>query len=175
MRGRVLASKVGPSVRPSSSRVREALFSMIGQDLEGVSVLDGFGGSGLLSFEAVSRGATVTTVERNRGAALAIQANAAQLDVRLDLRTSDLRSVLGAASWDVVILDPPYADDPIDWVAAAASAVEHTLVIEHRSGADMPPRVGGLLLEKQRHYGDSVLSVYRRGSASTLDEVDVVV
>ena len=62
LRGRVVPGKVRPGVRPTSSRVREALFSMVGQDLEGVRVLDAFGGSGLLSFEAYSRGAIVTTV-----------------------------------------------------------------------------------------------------------------
>ena len=174
MRGRVLGSKVGAGVRPTSSRVREAMFSIIGQDLTGVSVLDAFGGTGLLSFEALSRGATVTTVERNRGAARAIKANADQFGVGLDLRNADVRGVLASASWDVVIMDPPYSDDPVEWVAEAASAVDELLVIEHRSGLEMPPRVGALSFEKQRRYGDSTLSVYRRRALTQLDESDVV-
>ena len=86
MRGRVLKGKVGPGVRPTASRVREALFSILGQDLGGRDFLDGFGGSGLITFEAISRGATVTTVERNRTIASGIQASAAQLSVEIDLR-----------------------------------------------------------------------------------------
>jgi 16S rRNA (guanine(966)-N(2))-methyltransferase RsmD len=174
MRGRILASKVTDGVRPTTSRVREAMFSMVGQDLSGVTLLDAFGGTGLLSFEALSRGATVTTVERNGRAARGIQANAAELCVRLDLRTSDARSVLGTGTWDVVILDPPYADDPVSWVAEAASAVGEILVIEHNTGAEMPARVGGLSLEKTRKYGDCSLSVFRRGSAASLEEAAVI-
>lgn len=174
LRGRVLASKVAAGVRPTSSRVREALFSMVGQNLEGVSVLDGFGGSGLLTFEAVSRGAVVTTVERNRGVARVLQANADNLKVRLDLRIADVRSVLGAGTWKIVLLDPPYADDPVEWGAQASSAAEDMLVIEHKSGPEMPQRIGGLELERSRRYGDSVLSIYRRRSLPGLNEVDVV-
>ncbi|MCE7957512.1 MAG: 16S rRNA (guanine(966)-N(2))-methyltransferase RsmD, partial [Acidobacteria bacterium ACB2] len=64
LRGRVLEG-VPAGVRPTASRVREALFSMVGQDLRGWSVLDAFGGTGLLALEAVSRGAApVVVVER---------------------------------------------------------------------------------------------------------------
>ena len=103
LRGRVLPSKLGPGVRPTTSRVREALFSMVGQDLSGWTVLDAFGGSGLLAFESVSRGADrVTVVERNGRAAAAIRAAAGALGVRIDLRVQDASSVLGTATWDSV-------------------------------------------------------------------------
>ena len=116
----------------------------------------------------------MTTVERNRNAVRSILANADQLGVGLDLRNTDVRGVLATASWDVVIMDPPYSDDPVEWVAEAASAVEGMLVIEHRAGLEMPPRVGALSLEKQRRYGDSTLSVYRRRALTQFDEPDVV-
>ena len=124
LRGRVVPGKVRSGVRPTSSRVREALFSMVGQDLTGVTVLDAFGGSGLLSFEAYSRGATVTTVERHRATARQIQEAAQSLGANIDLRMDDARNVLSSGSWDVVLMDPPYKDDPIEWAAAAASATE---------------------------------------------------
>ena len=174
MRGRVLASKVKLGVRPTSSRVREAMFSILGQDLSGQAVLDGFGGSGLLSFEALSRGAQVTTVERHRGAAGGIKANAEHLGVTLDLRVGDLRNVLPTGQWDVVILDPPYAEDPIEWVAEASAATAHVLIIEHRSGVLMPETVGGLVCDRSRRYGNSSLTVYRRRPLASLDEADVV-
>ncbi len=174
MRGRVLTSKVRTGVRPTSSRVREALFSMLGQDLSDVTVLDGFGGSGLISFEAMSRGAEVTTVERNRPAAAAIKSNAEHLKVKMDLRITDLRNVLASGQWDVVILDPPYADDPVEWVAEASACVREVLVIEHKSGASLPEQVGALIQDVSRRYGDSSLTIYRRGPDSSLEEADVV-
>ncbi len=164
LRGRVVPGSVPKGVRPTSSRVREAMFSMIGQVLDGVTVLDGFGGSGLLTFEAASRGATVTTVERNRSIARELRERAAKLGVTLDLRSGDARNTLSSGSWDIVILDPPYADDPVDWVSAGASATDSMLVIEHAAGTVMPATVGNLSLDRSRRYGDSTLTIYRRGA-----------
>ena len=169
-----MPAKVQRGVRPTSSRVREALFSIIGQDLSGVSVLDAFGGSGLLSFEAASRGARVTTVERQRGAAQAIRSNAIHLDVSIDLRVADVRGVLASGTWGVVLMDPPYADDPVEWVAEATPAVEDVLVIEHQADAGMPADIGGLHLERSKRYGGTTLSVYRRRADPRLDEASVV-
>ena len=162
MRGRVVGGKVRPGVRPTSSRVREALFSIVGQHLEGVTVLDAFGGSGLLTFESLSRGAKVTTVERNRSAAREIRAAADVLGVSLDLRVDDVRNVLSAGEWDVVLMDPPYADDPVDWVSTGVCAAREMLVIEHRSGAVLPGSVGSFEQDRSRRHGDSVLTIYRR-------------
>ena len=162
LRGRVVGGKVRTGVRPTSSRVREALFSIIGQDLEGRTVLDAFGGSGMLTFEACSRGATVTTVERNRAAAMGIQRAAAQLDCRLDLRVDDVRNVATTGSWTIVIMDPPYAEDPVDWLEVGSTAAEELLVIEHRSGVSMPIRIANFEQERSRRYGDSTLPIFRR-------------
>ncbi|MGB0640877.1 MAG: RsmD family RNA methyltransferase [Myxococcota bacterium] len=168
MRGRIVPGKVRDGVRPTSSRVREALFSMLGQNLESVSVLDACGGSGLLTFEAVSRGATVTTVERNRATARQIEQAASQLGVKLDLRVDDVRNVMSSGTWDVVLLDPPYDDDPVEWLAAASCAVGGTLVLEHRSGQELPTDVGPLELLRSRKHGDSVLTFYGRRADSSL-------
>ena len=157
-----MPGSVPRGVRPTSSRVREALFSIIGQDLDGVSVLDAFGGSGLLSFEACSRGADVTTVERNRAVARQLAGAASVLGVKLDLRVCDARKAMVSAEWDVVLLDPPYSDDPVEWAGAAAASVRSVLVVEHSSAFQMPAVIGLLELEKSRKYGDSTLSVYRR-------------
>ena len=162
LRGRIVGGKVRSGVRPTSSRVREALFSMIGQNLEGVTVLDAFGGSGLLTFEAYSRGADVTTVERNRAAARGIQAAADGLGVKLDLRIDDVRNVIAAGEWDVVIMDPPYSEDAAEWVAAGVSAAAETVVIEHRAGPMLPDSVGDFEQDRSRRHGDSVLTIFRR-------------
>jgi 16S rRNA (guanine966-N2)-methyltransferase len=175
LRGRMVPGSVRSGVRPTSSRVREALFSMVGQDLTDTRVLDAFGGSGLLSFEAYSRGATVTTVERHRATARQIQEAAQGLGAKIDLRTDDARNVLSAGSWELILMDPPYADDPVEWAAAAASATEETLVIEHRTGAVMPQSIGALQLDRSRRHGDSVLTIYRRRTDTGGDEALVVV
>ncbi len=162
LRGRVLHGKVRTGVRPTSSRVREALFSMLGQDLKGRTVLDAFGGSGMLTFEAWSRGATVTTVERNRAAARAIQQAASELDVPLDLRIEDVRNVVKSGTWNVVIMDPPYAEDPAEWLEVGVRAAGEILAVEHRSGESLPNVVADFGLDRSRRYGDSTLSIFRR-------------
>jgi len=149
-------------VRPTSARVREALFSVLGQHLEGLSVLDAFGGSGLLSFEAASRGAgPITVVERNRRQVRSIERQAAELGLELRVRAADAAIVLGQGTWDLVLLDPPYADDPVAWLQRAEGAANHALVLEHRAGVELPGRVGALGLVRARRYGDTGLAVYR--------------
>ena len=149
-------------VRPTAGRVREALFSMLGQDLAGWSMLDAFGGSGLMAFEAASRGAgPVVVCERNRKVAAQIQRSARELGVDVDVRLGDARTVLHSGSWDLVFLDPPYADDPATWVRHAARAVRQVLVVEHRSGGVVPASVDSLERARQRRYGDSTLSIFR--------------
>jgi 16S rRNA (guanine966-N2)-methyltransferase len=175
LRGRVVKVPDLPGVRPTAGRVREALFSMLGQDLSGWSMLDAFGGSGLMAFEAASRGAApVVVCERDRRVARALQGSADSLGLEVELRGGDARATLRSGTWDLVFLDPPYADDPAAWVQAAADAVREVLVIEHRSGKPVPAISGPLERVKQRRYGDSTLSVYRPRALPGVDEDEVV-
>ena len=162
LRGRTVPLRVANGVRPTSARVREAMFSVIGQELAGMTVLDACGGSGLLGFEAASRGAHVTIIERRASVARAIAQTASVLGMDVDLRTQDARAVFGGGEWDVVLLDPPYSDDASEWALGAAASVGRVLVVEHRASFAMPPTVEGLVLDKPRRYGDSSLSVYWR-------------
>ncbi len=176
LRGRVLPGKVGRGVRPTTSRVREALFSMLGQDLSGWSVLDCFGGTGLLGFEALSRGAdSLTVCERHRGAARQIRASAASLGVRIELRIGDAAQVLGTGTWDLVLVDPPYDADPLPWAERAAGSTAEVLVVEQRPGVVWHAQVGPLGLVKVRRLGDSDLAIYRARAVPGPDEVAVVV
>ena len=161
LRGRILSGGVAAGVRPTSARVREALFSMVGQDLEGWRALDAFGGSGLLGFEACSRGAAVTIVEKRRGVARKIQQSADELGVDIAVRCADAKAVLGSGQWELVMLDPPYALDPVVWLEHAAGAALEVLVIEHDSRKTVPGVVGALVLDRQRRYGSTTLSLYR--------------
>ncbi len=164
LRGRVVPALDRPGLRPTSARVREALFSMVGQDLAGWSVLDAFGGSGLLAFEAASRGAgPLTVVERDRRAAGRIATTARDLGVALELVRGDAARFLARARrrWDLVLLDPPYADDPALWARRAAPRVGRLLVVEHRAGEALPDRLEGLVLDRRRRYGDTVVGLFR--------------
>ncbi len=175
MRGRLLAGKVGTGVRPTTSRVREALFSMVGQDLGGWTVLDAFGGSGLLGFEALSRGAdSVTVCERHRGHARQIKSSAAALGATIELRVSDASAVLASGSWDLVLLDPPYDLDPVEWAKKAAVATRAVLVVEHRPGVVWPDQIGPLVCDTVRRHGDSALAIFRVGSVSSPSEANEV-
>lgn len=114
--GRRLAAPAGTATRPTSDRVREAVFAMLG-DLDGVDVLDLFAGSGAMALEALSRGArTALCVDTAPAALAAIRANAALLDdpERCEVRRGDWRSALGAAArgdrrFGLCLLDPPYS------------------------------------------------------------------
>ncbi len=104
-----------PGLRPTPDRVRETLFNWLGQDLEGQDCLDLFAGSGALGFEAASRGAhRVLMVERDAAAARTLQTNREVLAVdAVEVMRADALEFLKhhRARYDVVFLDPPFADD----------------------------------------------------------------
>lgn len=160
-RGRVIRLPVMDGVRPTSSRVREALFSIVGQDLHGVRVLDAFGGSGLLGFEAWSRGAEVVICERRPKVAAAIRAVAAELRAEVEVIVDDVHtraSQLGP--FDGVLADPPYADDPVTVLTTLAPVAGSWLVYEADASRTLPPTVGLLSLDRVRGFGGTALGVY---------------
>ncbi len=122
LRGRRLAAPRGTLTRPTTDRVREALFSSLtsltGPDLGGGPVLDGFAGSGALGLEALSRGAApVVFVERDRSALRVLRGNVAALGVadEVTLVPGDVLSLAGRLQhgpFSLILLDPPYTLDP---------------------------------------------------------------
>src|SRR5829696_2263003 len=113
-RGRRLQAPHGTSVRPTSDRVREALFSILG-DVTGLRVLDLFAGSGALGIEALSRGAAdAVFVESSRRAAEVVRENLRAVGeedapVRVESVQAYLRRASGQATYDLVFADPPYS------------------------------------------------------------------
>jgi len=108
--GRRLAAPPGRGTRPTADRVREALFSMLG-DVSGAHVLDLFAGSGALGIEALSRGAaSAAFVESDARAAAVVRRNLDSLGLRAEVRRQDALRFLAAAegSFDLVLADPPY-------------------------------------------------------------------
>lgn len=161
-RGRPLPVAVPEGVRPTSSRVREALFSLVGHDLAGERVLDAFGGTGLLGLEAWSRGAEVVVVERDPAVAARIRRNAEGLGAGLDVRVGDVVALApGLGRFHVVLADPPYRMAPGPLVEALAGCVGRVIVVETEAGTEVPD-VAGLVLDRRRTYGGTALAVYRR-------------
>jgi 16S rRNA (guanine(966)-N(2))-methyltransferase RsmD len=120
-RSRLIQVADGPSLRPTPDRVRVTLFNWLGQDLSGLHCLDLFAGSGVLGFEAASRGAaSVVLVEQDAGALTALRQNAATLggDRLVVMRADALEFATLAARqdrrFDLVFLDPPYRQGWLD-------------------------------------------------------------
>ncbi len=123
-RSRLIKVVDAQGLRPTPDSVRETLFNWLGQDLAGFDCLDLFAGSGVLGFEAASRGAaSVTQVERDQRVFGALRQNAASFDCpRLKLvRTDALEFIASAESqghrYDLIFLDPPYRQQWLERVA----------------------------------------------------------
>ncbi len=180
--GRRLIAPPGRGTRPTSDRVKEALFSIIGP-VEGARVLDVFAGSGALAIEALSRGASVATcVDDDRGAAEAMRANAGVLGLgdRLRVVRRGWRGALAQAAeageaYDLVLADPPYDLLPVileelGGAIAQVAAPGAVVAIEHVRGAIIGPGgVPGLDVERgtTRRYGDSEITVIWTPGAGT--------
>jgi len=170
LRGRRL--QVPPSgTRPTSDRVREALFSALGShgDLEDAVVLDLYAGSGALGFEALSRGArSLDAVEASPRAAAVIRANAAGLGVTARVHTSKVAAFLARAATlraDLVLLDPPYdlgVDEDLAALVAGGWLAPGAAVVVERSTRSARPVFPGALGEvEERRYGDTTLWLSR--------------
>jgi 16S rRNA (guanine966-N2)-methyltransferase len=173
-KGRRLTAPAGSATRPTSDRVREALFQRLGP-LDEQRVLDLFAGSGALAFEALSRGARHATLVDSAPAAIkAIQANVASL--RLDpgmvaVRRQDARAFLRGArtaahEYDLVLLDPPYRlaaelGRELSPLIAAVLAPGGRAVSEsdRRAPLDLEP---DLPLTDERRYGDTLIRSHER-------------
>ncbi len=173
-RGREILAPKGATTRPTSDRVREAVFSAVRSrigDLSGVRVLDGFAGSGALGLEALSRGAdSATFIEPDRAARDAIARNAAALGAeRLvtvvpgDLFRLGVRMIPGAP-FALLFLDPPYRIVPAqvsrlleDLAGGGSLAPEALVVYEHATGV-APDWPDGFCSQGGRRYGTTEVS-----------------
>jgi 16S rRNA (guanine966-N2)-methyltransferase len=169
--GRRLRAPSGKGTRPTSERVREALFSMLGP-LDGVVVLDLFAGTGALGIEALSRGARrVLFVERESAALAVLTGNLSALGLAQDeaeIRRGDALLALRTArerheTYDLVFIDPPYGHAP-DWEEKLAVALPPLLEPGARVVVESDRRVPlglSLPVEQQRRYGDTTITIHR--------------
>lgn len=170
-KGRGLA--VPPRARPTEGRVREALFSMWREDLEGARVLDLFAGSGVVGLEAIGRGAlSALAVDEDRRAVEILEANAGLLKEGIGIRRLSLPAGLsrlaeeGAGPFELVFADPPYAFNAYEELLTGVApllAAEAQVCVEHSSRRELPVQVGSLVKVETRRYGESSLSFYRLG------------
>jgi 16S rRNA (guanine966-N2)-methyltransferase len=161
--------------RPTSERVREALFSAVesAMDLEGTAVLDLYAGSGALGLEALSRGAAhATFVESERAALSVLERNVAAVGLPgAEIRRGRVSTVLAGPvprRFDLVLADPPYdlggdelngvLDRLVEWIAPEA-----VLVVERAARTEAPEWPEALRPMKVRRYGDTELHWARAG------------
>ncbi len=185
--GRRLDTPRGAATRPTSDRVREALFSAVESRwglLEGARFLDLYAGSGAVGLEAWSRGATeVTFVESDRRAAGLVRGNARRLGLaEVDVLARPVAAVLAgpaSAPYDVVFLDPPYPLPEEDLAAVLAGltagewlAPSALVVVERSARSPEPAWPPGLVPERERRYGETRLWYalwYGRGAPRSAD------
>ena len=176
-RGRKLRSSTAAGLRPTTERVRSAIFSLIGREsVEGVRALDLYAGTGALGIEALSRGATwASFVEINAGRCRDIRHSLEEIGIAGQARVyrGPAERVLGSLDdgFGLVLIDPPYDLEPWAMIMDSLDTgqvleVGGLVVAEHsrrRQPADSYGRIG---LVTRRRYGDTSVSIYRSGEAS---------
>ena len=175
LKGRRLRSPQWPGLRPTSDRLRETLFNVLGHRVRGASVLDACAGTGALGIEALSRGArTVVFIESDRRATALIMQN-----LKACGTTEPCTVICGVLPdrltrsdvldrFDLILLDPPYADSRIGAILAGVGGsltTDGCLVLE-RTRRSRTPVVAGLRHVRMVTSGDSVLDFYNRISRS---------
>jgi 16S rRNA (guanine966-N2)-methyltransferase len=170
--GRRLKAPKGTNTRPTSDRVREALFAMLG-DVEGANVLDLFAGSGALGIEALSRGARgVVFVERDPSAVRILSANLDALGISrqaVEVRRVDAALALRSAqvskeTYDLVFIDPPYRQAP-EWGTELSGTLPSLLASDARVVVESDRRAPlelELPIERERRYGDTSITIHRQ-------------
>lgn len=174
-RSRQLKGRPPAGIRPTSDKLRETLFNVLGSAVEGVLFLDGFAGMGAIGIEALSRGARfVYFVDQSRKACAIIRENLESLGVKEGVRI--LQTDLGKAldqferegtAFDIVFLDPPYERESLYAECLAAFGARPlladggVLVLEHSRRLEVSDSAGKLKRYRVLTQGDSSLSFYR--------------
>lgn len=171
-KGTVLKTPDGMLTRPTTDRVKEALFSIIQFDLPGAAVLDLFGGTGQLGIEAVSRGARrAVFVDARREACQLIRDNLkkTRMEGEAQVVQSDYMEYLNRCrdQFSVIFLDPPYAEVFLENALKKITEIDilqsgGIIVAERPLGKDLPWEYDGFVRSKDYKYGKIMLTVYRK-------------
>jgi 16S rRNA (guanine966-N2)-methyltransferase len=162
-RGHRIAAPKGRDTRPTSDRVRESAFNLVGP-VDDAVVLDLFAGSGALGLEALSRGAaSAVLVESDREACRTINANLDKLKLHATVLCSDaLRAVASdRRTYDLILCDPPYGYDASRLAPQLARLLaEDGVLVWESAGREPPPVIPGLQERTSRRYGSSRLTLF---------------
>lgn len=170
-KGRRLKAPDWGGLRPTSDRLKETLFNVLGTAVAGARVLDGFAGAGALGIEALSRGAgSVTFVDQDRRAAELIGENLRHCGIVggyaiiRDSFVGALRRLPADQRFDLMLLDPPYGLDALPEVLASAAgwlSPAAILVLEHARRREVPAHEATIVRYRTITAGDSALAFYR--------------
>jgi 16S rRNA (guanine966-N2)-methyltransferase len=169
LKGRRLVAPPGQHVRPTSDRLRETLFNVLGDSIVGARVLDAFAGTGAIGIEALSRGAVhATFVENDARVIRVLSDNVGACGVAgacAIIRHDFLSARPSGAPVDLVVADPPYDIAALEDVVARGAgwlSERGRLVLEHSRRRASPEQSGGLRRTRMLTAGDSALSFYDR-------------
>jgi 16S rRNA (guanine966-N2)-methyltransferase len=189
-RSRILKSLKGLALRPTSDRLRETLFNVLGPGVEDSRFLDLFAGTGAIGIEALSRGAaSVTFVENHSPAVVLIRRNLESLqiksgatiiaaDVLRALETLQGKRKSSGTSFHYIFIDPPYAATAdyarvLQFLGTSSLLSSETIVIvEHHHKFNLPARLGALERVRILKQGDAALSFFRRNIGTAEDILD---
>ncbi len=168
LKGYPIKTLPGHQMRPTTGRVREAIFSILQHEITGSEVLDIFAGSGALAIEAISRGAaSAVLIEKNQKAAAVIRKNLEKCHLDLRLIATHYRTALEILSteekkFDLVFADPPYElirpNEMFDLLANYPLVKPNGFLIMEHSGS-LSPEGGDII--KTRRFGDSAVTIYK--------------
>ncbi len=168
-------TKKSPRLRPTSSRVKKALFDIIGNRIHGKVFLDLYAGLGGVGIEALKRGARYAVfVELSRKNSELIKKRLLEhrMDKMADVLTMDVSRFLsiiqsGDIKFDIIFADPPYESSEYRMLVKLLPefkglSQETMIIIEHLHKMTLPERIGDFVILKRYKYGDTILSIYRR-------------
>ena len=171
-RGIQLKTPEGMTTRPTTDRVKEALFSIIQFEIPGAKVLDLFGGTGQLGIEALSRGAkSAVFVDAGEPACRLIRENLKRTKLEADARVvrSDYLTYLKSCreTFQIILLDPPYAEVFLENALKCITEIDilqsgGIIVAERPLGKELPWEFEGFTRSKDYKYGNTLLTVYRK-------------
>jgi 16S rRNA (guanine966-N2)-methyltransferase len=169
LRGRKLVAPRGGATRPTPDRVREAVFSILGEAVDGAWILDLFAGSGAMAIEALSRGAAGATLVDSSGASIAaIERNLQSLGLVAEVWRGPAAAFLARARsrarrYDLVFLDPPYRDASVlgsELPSALRPVLAPGARVVAESDRRAPLELEPLTALDERRYGDTVIRIY---------------
>ncbi|HEY9789676.1 MAG TPA: 16S rRNA (guanine(966)-N(2))-methyltransferase RsmD [Candidatus Obscuribacterales bacterium] len=172
-RGRVITGPEGLEVRPTASKIRQAFFNILSNKVDGARFVDVCAGSGLMGFEALSRGAaSLISIEESRRMVEAIRGNANRLGFEgvAEVIAGDARkalAVLSPGEADIIFADPPYKARLQEAILIVVSdgellSAEGVFSIEHANDLRLPEETSSLVQYDRRKYGQTAVSFYRR-------------